>query len=403
MKDFVSIQLSESGPMYIQIAEQIETQILDAELHPGQRLPTIRKFAAGLDVNTITIVKAYEYLEEKGLITKIKGSGVYVGNIYDRNTQDHIQLKSTKKPIPITDLNNEELYLDSEINLMNGGQIALRNDVINFSTTTPTPELFPVEAFKEALNQVLDEDGGAAFGYAESNGYLPLRNSISQFFSSEYNIQTPAERLQIISGAQQGIDIAAKALLTSGDPVLVEDPSYTGALAVFKSRGAKVIGIPVLSSGIDLDKLEKNIAFYKPKLFYCMPDFQNPTGYQYTVETRQKILDLARNYDFFIIEDDYVSDLYFNDTTKLPTIKSLESDAEDKRVIYIKSFSKLLMPGLRIGFLSAPDKIYRDILQAKHLTDISSSGLIQRAFYRYLTSGNWNVHVRLMMDIYKKK
>jgi len=402
MKHFVPIQLTGHGPKYLQIAGQIKRKIENGELQPGDRLLPIRRLAEELSVNTVTIVKAYEQLQGIGLVTKIKGSGVYVGALFRRGTRNQAISFENEPETVSDDLNNDELYLDNEIELMQLGSLVLTKEQTNFATSTPTSDLFPVKAFKQALNTVLDRDGGAAFEYDVSNGYLPLREQVSAMFKSRYGILTPVDRLQIISGAQQGIDIAAKALLNPGDRVLVEDPTYTGALAVFKSRGAQIVGIPMENDGIDIEYLKKSIAFYKPKVLYIMPDYQNPTTCSYSSEKRQTIIDIAHRSDCYIIEDDCLSELTFSTSERPKPLKTYDR-GNNERVIYIKSFSKLLMPGLRIGFLSAPREIYRDILQAKHLTDIASSGLIQRAFDNYLRLGEWEQHLDQIRNLFHRR
>jgi len=402
MEHIVSIQKNSREPKYLQISGQIKRQIENGELQPGDKLLPIRRLAEELSVNTVTVVKAYEQLQGIGLVTKIKGSGVYVGALLKSETSNHVISFENEPETVFDDLNNDELYLDNEIEQMQLGSIVLSKKQINFATSTPTSDLFPVKAFKQALNTVLDRDGGAAFEYDVSNGYLPLREQVSAMFKSRYGILTPVDRLQIISGAQQGIDIVAKALIKPGDRVLVEDPTYTGALAVFKSRGAQIVGIPMMDDGINIEYLKKGIAFYKPKVLYIMPDYQNPTTRSYSREKRQTIIDIANRSDCYIIEDDCLSELSFSESERLKPVKTYDRGNKE-RVIYIKSFSKLLMPGLRIGFLSAPREIYRDILQAKHLTDIASSGLIQRAFDNYLRLGEWEQHLIQIRNLFQQR
>ncbi len=353
-------------------------------LKPGDRLPPIRKLSEILGINSITAVKAYDLLEQRSLVTKKRGSGVY------------IQRGEENAPIPDSD----ELYLDREIELMRQGSVELSASVINFATATPSSDLFPAASFKRALNAVLDRDGGRAFEYDEANGYTPLREQVADLLARRYSIGTSPDRLQAISGAQQGIDIAAKALLSPGDEVIVEEPTYTGALAVFKSRGARITGIPMTSSGMNISRLKKALSSRKVRLIYLMPDFQNPTTVSYTPEKRQALLELARSFQCYIIEDDYLSDMHFAPRSLPKPLKSYDTPV-DERVIYIKSFSKLLMPGLRIGFLTAPKPIARSILQAKHLTDIASSGLIQRAFDLYLRSGEWETHLEQIRSLFQ--
>lgn len=381
-----SIQLTHDSPKYVQIAAQIEQLIDSGALPENLRLPAIRSLASGLSVNQVTVVKAYDLLERKGVVRKRVGSGVYV----------EPSALFAKPAIPESD----ELYLDEEISLMREGSLRLTDDLINFATATPSSELFPVGSFKLALNSVLDRDGGRAFEYDEPNGYRPLREQVSALMKSRYGVSVIPEQLQVISGAQQGIDIAAKALLRPGDGVIVEDPTYTGALAVFKSRGVRIFSVPMTSRGMSVSRLRNLLMRYSAKLIYLMPDNQNPTSVCYAPERRREILALAREFGCFIIEDDYLSDMYFDAKARLKPLKSYD-DPDDERVIYIKSFSKLIMPGLRVGFLASPASHARSILQAKHLTDIASSGLIQRAFCQYISSGEWEGHLERLRTLFR--
>jgi DNA-binding transcriptional MocR family regulator len=242
---------------------------------------------------------------------------------------------------------------------------------------------------------VLERDGGSAFMYHESMGYKPLRESIAEYLPA-YGIKASAEDIHIISGAQQGIDIVSRVLLTNGDYVFVESPTYNGAVAVFKSRGAKIVEIPLLSDGPDMKVLEKLLKLIRPKFIYIMPNFQNPTGCTYSERKRKHLLLLCRRYDVMAVEDDYMSDLSYIDEGARP-LKGL--DNED-RVIYIKSFSKIFMPGLRVGYLIIPSSIKEKVMSMKHITDISTSGLMQRVLDLYLRSGIWNKHLEYMKKEY---
>jgi len=392
MKIIIPIQLDKNNdkPLYLQISKQI-TDLIDAgSLNEGQRLPAIRKLADQLQVNSITIVKAYQHLVQYGYALSKAGSGFYVGKDENMSLQPAVAIEEM--------LPNG--FQEEEILVMSRGQITLNDNSINFASATPTPDLFPVEEFQQALVEVLNRDKGEAFGYHESSGYWPLRDSISCFLQDNYAIRTTADNIQIISGAQQGIDVIAKAVLRPGEYVLVENPTYTGALAVFKSREAQIIGIPIKPDGIDIEALEKSLRRYRPKLVYTMPNYQNPTTYCYSEQKKKRLLELALQYDFYIIEDDFLSDLNFENASGHRTLKAID---KYNRVLYIKSFSKVLMPGLRIGFLITPTSLFERILQAKHATDISSSGFIQRAFDIYLQKGIWGKHLHYMKDIYRER
>lgn len=368
-----------STPLYIQIYNKIKTLIKNGDLKEGEKLPSIRSLAEKLNVNNITIVNAYKVLERENLVYSKEGSGTYVSS-------DSMALN-----IP---------YLENEsIDLMTSGILTLSKNSINFASVSPTPEVFPVEEFKKVLIEVLDRDKGKAFVYPEINGYTPLRESISNFLKENYTINVHKNQIQITSGGQQGIDIVAKTLIEPGDYVFLENPTYSGAIAAFKSRGANIISIPILEDGLDINTLKEYIKKYHPKFLYIMPNYQSPTTYSYSEENKQKLLEIAYENNLFIIEDDFLSDLNYSDKKKLP-LKAM--DTLDQ-VIYIKSFSKIFMPGIRIGFLTVPKILLKDIIKAKHITDISSSGFIQRAFDLYLRKDLWRSHIEHIISVYSKK
>ncbi len=375
--------------LYIQLYEQLKQLITDSTLLAEFKLPSVRKLSALLVVNQITVVSAFKRLETEGLIYSKPGSGTYVSNI---------QLRKSNNINQDNNIILDELYQQDYFLLTNNGQIQIKEDTINFASASPTPDLFPVEDFKTVLNEVLDRDKGNAFDYQESHGFLPLRESVSTILKNTHISCTP-ENIQIISGAQQGIDIISKALLKEGDYVITESPTYTGAIAVFKSRGAEIIDIDMSHDGPSMNVMEYNLKKYKPKFIYTIPSFQNPTGCSYSDDKRRELVKLASKYNAYIIEDDYVSDLNF-DNLKIRPLKSIDSN---QRVIFIKSFSKIFMPGLRLGFMIVPDNIMSTMLEAKHTTDISTSGLIQRAFDLYIRKGLWDKHFDLMYNIYSSR
>lgn len=367
MKD-IRLQRSSQQPLYLQLYRQIKDMIEDGRLKPESKLPAIRELARMLHVNAVTVVNAYNKLEIDGVVFSKTGSGTYVS------------------------ANAAEMAMRE--------YMAPSDNVVDFASFTPSPQLFPVEHFKALINEVLDRDGGYAFEYQDGRGYPPLRAVLAQYVA-ENGINGDQDDIQVISGAQQGIDILAKALLSFGDAVVMEAPSYTGAIAAFRSRNAHIIEMPLKNDGMDIDMLEKCLKAYKPRLIYVMTDFHNPTGISYSLQKRQQILDLAESYDTIIVEDDYLSELNFAGQ-KLPPLKAID---KDERVIYIKSFSKILMPGLRLGFMMLPRRgyIYQKVLDAKHASDISTSGLMQRVLELYLKKGLWYEHMNLIYEEYKRR
>lgn len=363
-------------PLYIQLYEQLKKLIIEGILAEDCKLPTIRSLAEHLGVNSVTVVNAYKLLEDNKLVYKKVGSGTFVMPL-----KDEINLGSDG----VTVSDEIEFDMDKEEN----------EGFINLSTASPDPKLFPVRDFRRILNEVLERDGGSAFMYHESLGYKPLRESIAGYLPS-CGIKVSANDIHIISGAQQGIDIVSRVLLSNGDYVFVESPTYNGAIAVFKSRGAKIVEIPLLSDGPDMKELEKMLKLIKPKFIYVMPNFQNPTGCTYSERKRKYLLLLCRRYDVMVVEDDFMSDLSYLDVGTKP-LKGL--DNED-RTVYIKSFSKIFMPGLRVGYLIIPSSIREKVMSMKHITDISTSGLMQRVLDLYFRSGIWSKHLEYMKREY---
>jgi DNA-binding transcriptional MocR family regulator len=374
----ISLDKNLDTPLYVQVAKHIK-ELIDENKLEDDKLPSIRQLAKKLDVNNVTIVNAYKQLEQDGYVYSIKGSGTYIRRL----------------PIP------EDLsYLEEgDMELMVSGIMPISHDSINFASVSPTPDVFPIEDFKKSLSRVLDRDGAHAFLYPEITGFEPLRESISKFLLENSQIHVNKDQILITSGGQQALDIITKTLIDQGDSILVENPTYSGALSAFESRGARIIGVPMLEDGIDIDALKANIRRYRPKFLYMMTNFQNPTTYSYSEEKKSELLALAYEYEFYIIEDDFLTDLSFKERVDLP----LKSRDKYDNVIYIKSFSKIFMPGVRIGFITLPNKLFKNIIKAKHTTDITSSGFLQRAFDEYLRMGYWKEHINRVREVYKEK
>ncbi len=356
---------------YFQIYSHIRGLILNRALPGGSKLPSIRVLSKELKVNTLTVINAYKMLEKDKLIYKKEGSGTYV--------------------LP----RDEELIIDDDSFYFEPAEREFGYDygeeVIDFTSSAPDPGLFPIKDFKKVMDRVLEDDGASAFMYHTSTGYLPLRK-VLESYSQSYGIKCNEDDIYVVSGAQQGIDVVAKAMVKSGDYIFVESPTYSGAVAVFKSRGAKIIGIPLFFDGPDIKELEMLIKQFRPVLFYAMPNFHNPTGYTYSDRKKKYMLLLAKKYNFMVLEDDYAGDLNYTAKEILP-IKAFDGDS---RVIYLKSFSKVFMPGLRLAYLIVPKEIRGRTADAKIATDISSSGLMQRVLCEYIKDGILERHIKYL-------
>ncbi|MCB2309370.1 PLP-dependent aminotransferase family protein [Clostridium estertheticum] len=367
------IKFSNDIPKYLEISKHIKKLIDENNIDDGEKLLSIRKLAKILKVNEVTIVSAYKKLEAEGYAYQKMGSGTYAKR-RDTNIKFKKEYSNTLKKISSQNLKS---YVD-------------------FTGEITSSEFFPVTVFKDVLNEVLDRDGTEAFAYKESLGYEGLRNSISAFF---WDNKVSSEDILILSGAQQGIDIVSKSIINVHDNVIVEKPTYGGALTVFKWRRANIFEVDILEDGVDLIQFEAILKKNRIKCFYAMSYFQNPTGATYSLEKKVKILELAEIYDFYIVEDDYLSELIY-DNKEYKSFKSL--DVNDK-VIYIKSFSKIFLPGIRLGYMISPQKCKEYIQNSKINTDISTSSLMQRALDLYINKDLWKEHISRLNLAYKDK
>jgi DNA-binding transcriptional MocR family regulator len=361
-------------PKYIQISNYIKNLIDKRKIKDGDKLPTIRELSKRLDVNNVTIVSAYNKLKAEGYAYQKVGSGSYAKRkeVTSNLRRDY---SNTLKKLSSKDLAK----------------------IIDFTGETTKEVLFPINDLKNIINEVLERDGANALLSDNRNGYTDLIYTINKVF---WNNKLNNEDIIIVSGAQQGIDIASKGILNINDNIIVEKPTYVGALSVFKWRKVNVFEVPVEEDGINLNKFEKILQKNEIKCFFTMSYFQNPTGISYSIEKKKRILDLAEIYDFYIIEDDYLSELIYENSLQYVPFKWLD---KNDRVIYIKSFSKIFLPGIRLGYLVAPT-IFRETLQnSKHNTDITTSSLMQRALELYISSEKWKTNIKNLNDEYVER
>ncbi|WP_300958783.1 PLP-dependent aminotransferase family protein, partial [uncultured Clostridium sp.] len=361
-------------PKYIQIADNIKNLINSNIIKDGDKLPSIRNLSKMLSVNNVTIVSCYDKLVSEGYAYQKMGSGTYAKK---RDINDYFK-KEYSRAIKLIKNNGYE-------------------SIIDFTGESSRGVNFPIERFKKVINEVLDRDGADALINEEAFGYTNLRETINKVF---WNNSLNIENLLIVSGAQQGIDIASKAMVNINDNIIVEKPTYMGALSVFKFRRANVFEIPIEEDGINIKKFEEVLKKNKIKCFYTMSYFQNPTGISYSVEKKLAILELSKKYDFYIIEDDYLSELIFDDNIKHEPFKDLD---KNDRVIYIKSFSKIFLPGIRIGYIISPETFRESIQSSKINTDIATSTLMQRALEMYIKEGYWIEYINNLRGEYIKR
>lgn len=273
-------------------------------------------------------------------------------------------------------------------------------EVISLAGGNPAPELFPSKEMAQIANEVLTNQPVTALQYGITEGYQPLRELVKKLLEERENIAEDFNDTIIVSGGQQGIELATKCLVNSGDVVIVEEPSFIGALNAFRSYGAKLVGVPVDQDGMNIDALEKAVKENKNvKMIYTIPTFQNPSGITMSVEKRKKLYKIALENNIVIIEDNPYGELVF-DGNKMPTIKSMDTEGI---VIYSGSFSKVLAPGMRIGFVCGHKDIVAKMVVAKQVSDVHTPVLTQMLAYEYITRYGLDKHISEIRKLYKHK
>ena len=272
--------------------------------------------------------------------------------------------------------------------------------MISLAGGNPAAELFPNEELSKIAADILKENPVGALQYGISEGSIPLREKILEMMKERENINASLDEITIVSGGQQAIEIVSKILLNEGDSVIVEAPSFVGGLNAFRSYGANLVGVEVESDGINIEKLKEAIKNTENvKLIYTIPNFQNPSGVTMSVEKRKALYEIAREEGIFIIEDNPYGELTF-DGVKLPTIKSMD---EDGVVLYSGSFSKILAPGLRLGYLIASKEFTEKVVLGKQVSDVHTSLLPQLLAYEFMNRYDISELIEKMRTLYKKK
>ena len=392
----IPLDFQSEQPLYRQIAGYIRQGISAGGLASDVRLPSIRQLAADLHVNRITVENAYRELEDDGLIYTRIGSGTYVLPL---QPMAPIPRQEPGAPWPLWQQavqSRTAVYSDP-----------VRDELIH-SPGHPSPILFnkgvgdirhyPVDEFRKVLQSVMRRDGMDALDYGDLYGYKPLRETINQVLASQ-GLLTRPDHILIMAGSQQALALITRLLLMPGDVLITESPTYSGALDLFRALELQVLGIPVDQNGMQVDKLEKLLQQYHPKMIYTIPNFQNPTGVCMSLARRRELITLADRYNVPVLEDDYVGDLRY-EGRMLPSLKALDPGG---RVIYVSTFSKMVMPGLRVGFLAAEGPVLDGLAQYKHVNDLATSSLLQRALESYVTVGSYHAHLRRTILLYRKR
>lgn len=276
-------------------------------------------------------------------------------------------------------------------------KISSQPGVISFAGGLPAPELFPLEDLREAMATAMQKYGPACVQYSLTRGVRGFCELLAEL-ETERGSVTDADNIQISNGSQQGLELLARAFIEPGDYILCEYPTYVGAMQAFNYYRCRYAGIEMDSEGMIIDQVEAEINKKKPKLIYTVSNFQNPTGITMSLERREALVELATNYDIPIVDDDPYSDVRFAGK-KLPTLKSIGGDA----VITLRTFSKILAPGLRIGWMNGPKSIMGYFEKVKQCTDLHTNTMCQYVIMEYIRAGKLQPHIEKIKADYRAK
>lgn len=383
----IPVERHSSRAVYLQIRDRIRRLIQTGALQPGDKLPSIRSLAENTQVNKLTVIEAYNVLEADGLVEARQGSGYFVTPA----TIPCPQLASNFAPPQDVILSEQPSLNLSPIDEKRGGTFF--NDYMASVYARQQPGIidlsngFPLNLAGEDLSRIarraMKQLTSNLFNYDLPQGQLTLRQQISRMLI-QHGLEVTPDNLIITNGSKQGLSLAAHYYLKPGDWVIVESPTYHGMLSILCSLGARVIGIPMTSEGMNLELLEQNLYTYRPKLIFTISTLHNPTGITTSQSHRHQLLRLAERYHCLILEDNAYEGLNF-ESAPAP-IKALD---QRDIVTYVGTFSKTLMPGIRVGYLVVTGEHYQPLVERKLLNDYHVSTVSQAIISEYLASGHY--------------
>jgi len=385
-------------PLFKQVINQIQTKIDTNILKPGEKLPSTRILSKQLGVNRTTIYKAYQELWALGYIESQSGSYSYVRerrNLKSENenlTTNSIEWSKKANP------NSESVYHEFGKYKFPFTDDIKKFDGIDFGRLHPDARIFPVDEFRKSFNKVIFQNGETILDYGESRGYKPFREFIAHR-SGLHSMTVNADEILITSGAQNAIDLLLKLLAKPGSRVFAESPTYGMVIPILKFYGCKIVAIPMREDGVDLEVIENELQNGLPVFFYTMPNFHNPTGITTSQEHREKLISIFEKYGVPIIEDAYEEEMKYFGKVPLP-IKSMDYN---QIVIYVGSFSKILFPGIRLGWIAADKECINRLATLKRFSDISSTVPEQAAMADFCNHGHYELHIKKIHKIYRKR
>jgi DNA-binding transcriptional MocR family regulator len=397
MSILIKIDTKTNTPIFRQIIDGIIRLIESNAIKPGMRLPSTRAMAHTLSVNRSTVYKAYQELWALGYLESRPGAYTTVR----KRTQ--VVTRKTSAPSSVIEWSehiNEgtEKVLATYIKDESLIKKVMGSQVINFIPLSPDSRLLPLDSFRKAMNDVLVRQGAELLQYGSPLGYQPLREYIAERMRA-HSVSISSDEIMITTGAQNAIELLVKTMTMPGTGIVVEAPTYSRALDILQLSHLKIIEVPMNSNGMNLNALEAVLAQRSPAMIYTMPNFQNPTGITTSQSHREKLLHICKRNKTPLIEDGYEEELKYFGKAVLP-IKSMDHGGV---VIYIGTFSKILFPGLRIGWIAADKKLIASLSPVQRASIISGNLLDQAAVYQFCRMGHYDLHLKRMHLTYRNR
>jgi 2-aminoadipate transaminase len=391
----VTLDSSLRKPLYVQIRDQLRERILNGGLKPGDRLEPSRELAHHLGVHRTTVGNAYADLESEGLIHGTVGRGTFVTPLGQTLRVPRVRAQGPAQERFWESFFSEEPRDDSLGRLMAS---SAEDGMIAFAAAHGPEELTSPDLVRRAADAVLRREGARLVQYGATDGYQPLKIYLQTRLRRD-GIPVELDEILVTHGCQQSLDLLRNALISPGESVVCENPTYTGLWNVFDSPGMRLIGVPMTRDGMDLDALESVLEQGRVKVIFCSPTFQNPTGFTMPLASRRRLLELAQRFQVPIVEDDVYGALRFRGR-QIPPLKALDTAG---RVIYLNSFSKVGFPGLRVGWLVASRQVIERLRRAKQRADLHTN-LIGQAVVQELGARGWlDKWIRKSCKVYARK
>jgi len=391
MRTAIVLDRASSAPLHRQIYDQWRQGILTGRFRCAERVPSTRELSAALEVSRSTVTQAYDQLIAEGYLESSTGSGTFVcRELPDDLLQPRRPNAPQARKTPAIRLSRYAAGLNDDFD-----PTPPRPGFIRFTQWRPDLSLFPISVWRKLVMRRLRSATPELFDYSdESAGYEPLRNEIAAYVSRSRAVRCTAEQVIVVSGSAQGLDLCARLLLEPGDELAIENPGYPGAHRTFSTYGARLRPARVDENGIVIGDLGK-----KAHLVYVTPSHQYPTGVAMSLTRRLELIEWSRRNKAVIIEDDYDSEYRYSG----PPLPSLQGLAEGGAVIYIGTFSKVMFPSLRIGYVIAPEGLTARLRRAKWLADRHSPFPEQAALADFIAEGHLERHIRRMRRVYGER